>query len=149
MPELYGHQFPEGLYYHKEYTWARPENGQAWVGLTDLFQYLAGDITNIELPEIGAAVRQGEPCGRVQSAKWIGYVYSPVTGKVVAVNEALRQDPALINESPYDKAWICAIELSAWDNDAAGVMSKSAELEQWVRDELAKLEEEGGVERGQ
>ncbi len=96
----------KGLFYTKEHEWARIENGKATVGITDYAQHQLGDIVYVELPEIGREVKQGEKIGVIESVKAVSELFSPLSGKITEVNEALKDQPELINQEPYGRGWI-------------------------------------------
>ncbi|KHF30093.1 Glycine cleavage system H protein [Anoxybacillus sp. BCO1] len=82
------------------------------IGITDFAQSELGDIVFVELPEVGAQLTANEPFGSVESVKTVSELYAPISGKVIAVNEELNDNPEYVNESPYDKAWMIVIEPS-------------------------------------
>ena len=101
---------PGDLRYTKSHEWVRQENdGTLTVGITDHAQESLGDLVFIELPDVGRAVEAGEECAVVESVKAASDLYSPVSGEVVAVNEALSDSPELGNHSPYEDGWILRI----------------------------------------
>ncbi len=100
---------PEELKYTKSHEWVREEEGQYVIGLTDYAQSALGDIVFINLPEEGDDVVAGETFSDVESVKAVSDVFSPVTGTVAAVNEELLDNPALVNEDPYE-AWMIRVE---------------------------------------
>jgi len=110
--EIEGYLFPDNLYYHKEHFWARVEGDIVVVGTNDFAQKLAGQIVYVEMPSVNKEVEQGKPCGSMESGKWVGRIYAPVSGKVQSANQDLEENPELINESPYEKGWICKISPS-------------------------------------
>ena len=93
------YSFPDDLYYHKEHFWAKVEGDVATIGTTDFAQKLAGQVVYIELPSVGKAVEQGKPCGSMESGKWVGRIYSPLSGKIEAINSELEDNPELINKA--------------------------------------------------
>ncbi|MBN1945622.1 MAG: glycine cleavage system protein GcvH [Bradymonadales bacterium] len=104
---------PEELLYTKDHEWARNrDDGSVMVGITDYAQDALGDITYLELPEVGGQVTRGEACGVIESVKTFSDLYAPVSGTVVEVNEALRQQESLINESPYEEGWMFIVRMS-------------------------------------
>lgn len=110
---------PKELRYSQEHEWARVEGNTVRIGITDFAQSELGDIVFVELPEVGAQLTANEPFGSVESVKTVSELYAPISGKVVAVNEELNDNPEYVNESPYDKAWMIVIEpsdLSEVDN---------------------------------
>ena len=100
---------PAELKYTKSHEWVKEEDGVFGVGLTDYAQSALGDLVFVNLPEEGDAVTAGEAFSDVESVKAVSDVFSPVTGTVCAVNEELLDNPALINEAPYD-AWMVKVE---------------------------------------
>ncbi|MBI3811955.1 MAG: glycine cleavage system protein GcvH [Nitrospirae bacterium] len=103
---------PEGLRYHTEHEWIRQENQTAVLGITHFAQDALGDVVYIELPEVGAEVRSGQEIGEVESTKTTSAVYTPVSGKILAVNEELKDKPELVNQDPYGKGWIVKVQLT-------------------------------------
>ena len=102
---------PEGLRYTAEHEWVRPgDPGQpVRVGITDFAQKSLGDIVYVSLPAVGAAVTAGSPCGEVESTKSVSDLFAPVTGTVLAHNEALEDTPELVNSDPYGAGWMLEI----------------------------------------
>jgi glycine cleavage system H protein len=109
-------EFPEDLRYSAEHEWVRVtvDGGAttAEVGITDFAQDTLGDIVYVELPEVGVAVARSATCSEVESTKSVSDIYAPVSGTVVAVNEALTTTPELLNSDPYGAGWIFRVELS-------------------------------------
>ncbi|MEK9919466.1 MAG: glycine cleavage system protein GcvH [Halieaceae bacterium] len=97
---------PETLCYADTHEWARrEEDGTVTVGITDHAQQALGDVVYVELPSVGAVLSAGAQTGIVESVKAASDIYAPVSGTVVAINEALVDAPEQINEDPYDKGW--------------------------------------------
>ncbi len=105
---------PEELRYSAEHEWARRlEDGpRVRIGITDYAQDALGDVVYVDLPEVGATVVASESVGELESTKSVSEMYAPVSGTVVAVNEALVDNPALLNEDPYGDGWLCEIDMS-------------------------------------
>lgn len=103
---------PDGLRYSKEHEWVRVEDGRVVIGITDYAQDALGDVVYVELPAVGLAVVAHASIAEIESTKSVSEVYCPVTGVVVEVNEALNDTPEAINEDPYGRGWIFAIELT-------------------------------------
>lgn len=101
---------PKELRYTEEHEWVKVENGKVRVGITDFAQSELGDIVFVELPQVGDEVKKSEPFGSVESVKTVSELYAPVSGKVIEVNAELEDSPELVNESPYEKAWMIVIE---------------------------------------
>ncbi|HEC2146702.1 TPA: glycine cleavage system protein GcvH [Staphylococcus delphini] len=102
---------PSGLKYSKEHEWVKVEGNTAIIGITDFAQSELGDIVFVELPEVDDEVSEGETFGSVESVKTVSELYSPVSGKIIAVNENLEDSPEAVNESPYEEAWMVKVEL--------------------------------------
>ena len=100
---------PAELKYSASHEWIKEEDGVFVIGLTDFAQSALGDIVFINLPEEGDEVTAGESFADVESVKAVSDVFSPVTGTICAVNEALLDDPAQVNEDPYG-AWLVKVE---------------------------------------
>jgi glycine cleavage system H protein len=98
--------------FSKDHEWIRVEGGVATVGITDHAQTALGDVVFVELPELGRDVTPGEAVAVVESVKAASDVYAPVAGKVVAVNEALVDNPGTINSEPTGEGWFFKVELS-------------------------------------
>ena len=110
--------YPEDLKYTAEHEWVKAD-GEApvRVGITDFAQDALGDIVYVQLPEIGSAVRAGDACGELESTKSVSDLFAPVNGTVTAVNEALADQPDLVNSDPYGEGWLLDIDV----DDAAEV----------------------------
>lgn len=112
----------EGLGYTEEHEWALAVDGQTVrIGITDYAQVQLGDIVFVELPEVGASVGAGDSLGSIESVKTVSDLYSPVGGKIAKVNEALLDQPELVNSEPYEGGWIAEIQV---DGAAAEVVGK-------------------------
>ena len=106
-------EMPGDLLYTEEHEWLRQEeDGSVTVGITDHAQSALGDLVYVELPEVGQAVETGGEMAVVESVKAASDVYSPIAGEVVAVNEALADEPEKINAEPYGDGWIARIKPS-------------------------------------
>ncbi len=136
--EIEGYLFPDDLYYHKEHFWAKVEGNTVVVGTTDFAQKAAGDIVFIELPSVGRAVEQGKPCGSMESGKWVGRIYAPLSGKVASSNEKLEDSPELVNESPYEKGWIFKINPSELQEELKQLM-KVNDLTDFMKSEIERV----------
>jgi glycine cleavage system H protein len=104
---------PSDLKYSATHEWIEDEgDGTVKVGITDHAQDLLGDMVYVELPEIGRGVQAGEECAVVESVKAASDVYSPVSGEIVEVNDALNEDPDLVNKDPYGEGWLFRVQLA-------------------------------------
>ena len=98
-------------YYTKDHEWALIKGNKAWIGITDYAQRELGDIVYLDLPSVGEEFESGDTLANVESVKSVSPVYSPLSGRVVEVNEALNDEPALVNESPYEDGWLVVLEM--------------------------------------
>ena len=104
---------PGDLKYTKSHEWVRvEEGGEVVVGITDHAQEQLGDLVFVELPELGLEVEAGGECAVIESVKAASDVYSPVSGEVTAINEALADTPEIINQDAFGDGWICRLKLS-------------------------------------
>ena len=136
--EIEGYYFPDDIYYHKEHYWAKVEGDKVTMGTSDFAQKLAGQIVYVELPSIGRSLEQGKPCGSMESGKWVGRIYAPVSGKVEVSNQDLEETPELINESPYEKGWICKISPSNLQEELKTLM-KGDSLKEFIKSEIERV----------
>ena len=108
---------PNELSYTKEHEWVSSENLVFTMGITDYAQAALGDIVYVQLPAIGEAVTAGKVCGEVESTKSVSEIFAPVTGTIVAVNDALSNSPETINSDPYGAGWLAKIEVATAPTD--------------------------------
>lgn len=101
----------DGLYYSEDHEWVKVEGNTAQIGISDFAQHQLGEIVFVEMPAEDDEFSTGDVLGAIESVKAASDVVIPVSGKVIAINEELEDNPALVNESPYD-AWIIKVELS-------------------------------------
>ncbi len=125
-------EFPEDLLYTESHEWLkvgdstlRDEGSQITIGLTDYAQSQLKDVVYVELPEIGSEFKKGESIGVVESVKTVADVFSPITGKVVETNLALKDHPEFVNVDPYGKGWIIKMETQD-HKELRGLLSSQA-----------------------
>jgi glycine cleavage system H protein len=115
---------PGNLQYSKEHEWVEGTgDNRVKIGITDYAQGALGDIVYVQLPKVGETVTEGSVCGEIESTKSVSELFSPVNGKVVAINEQLDSAPETLNSDPYGAGWIAEIEISSPSTslmDAAG-----------------------------
>jgi glycine cleavage system H protein len=99
--------FPDHLKYTREHEWIDPDGR---VGITEFAQDSLGDVVFVELPEVGAEVQAGDAVGVIESVKSVSDLYSPASGRVVRVNDSLKEKPELVNQDPYGEGWIFELE---------------------------------------
>jgi glycine cleavage system H protein len=111
---------PEDLYYVVgKHVWARFEDGLVTVGMTDVAQNMAKTIIAVTPKAVGKVVQKGRNIATVESGKWVGPVPAPVSGEIVAVNEALAASPSRVNSDPYGAGWVARLRPSDWEADSA------------------------------
>lgn len=103
---------PDDLLYSKEHEWVKVKGQTALIGITDFAQSELGDIVYVDLPKTGSNIEAGEPFGSVESVKTVSELYAPINGKVIAVNEALEDEPEEVNDSPYEDGWMIEVEIA-------------------------------------
>jgi glycine cleavage system H protein len=104
--------YPDDLLYHPEHDWARVEGDQATLGITWYAQDSLGEVVFFDPPELGTQASKDNPYTEVESVKAVSDVFAPLSGEVVAVNEALKENPETINLDPYGEGWLVRIKLS-------------------------------------
>jgi glycine cleavage system H protein len=104
--------FPDDLRYTQEHEWVRVDGTTARVGITDYAQDALGDVVYVDLPQVGVTVAAMASCCEVESTKSVSEIFSPVSGTLSEVNSDLSDTPQMINEDPYGKGWIFAVEMS-------------------------------------
>jgi glycine cleavage system H protein len=110
MSEL---EYPQDLLYTPDHEWVRSEaDGVVRVGITAFAQDALGDVVYVSLPTLGASVNAGDTCGEVESTKSVSDLYAPLSGQIVAVNEALDSAPELVNSDPYGLGWMYDVKLT-------------------------------------
>ncbi|WP_457639466.1 glycine cleavage system protein GcvH [Persephonella sp.] len=102
----------DGLYYTKEHLWVKVDGDDAVIGVTDYGQHQLGDVVYVELPTVGAEVEAGEKVASIESVKAAIDIFSPLTGKILSVNEDLKEDPSLVNTDPYGEGWLYEMKMS-------------------------------------
>jgi len=125
--------FPDDLRYHREHTWVKIKGDKALIGITDYAQDTLGDIVYIDLPEVDSVIEANSEFSEIESTKATSSVIAPVGGTIVEVNETLEESPEVINEDPYGKGWIVALEIS--DNSELDSLLDSSEYEKLVEEE--------------
>ena len=103
---------PDNLKYAKSHEWVRITGEVATVGITDHAQHELTDVVFVELPAVGRKIKAGEACAVVESVKTASDIYSPLSGEVTAINQALSEKPGLVNDQPYGDGWFFQIKLS-------------------------------------
>lgn len=138
--EIQGYHVPDDLYYDKDHYWIRVEGDLLVMGMDDFARQLAGEIVYVQLPFEGKTLKIGKRFAQVESGKWVGKIYAPVNGEVVAVNEELETDPSLINQDCYGKGWIFKIKPSDM-GELNNLMHGSQAVEKWLLADIEKYDQ--------
>ena len=138
MAKIHGYEFRPELYYDEHQQYARLDGDTVTVGLSDFAQSAAKAIAFVGLPRPGRKVEQGKPFASVESGKWVGRLYAPVTGEVVAVNGALEDNPELINSDPYGEGWV--VKIRAADTAPLAALHRTGDpgFADWLALEIQK-----------
>ncbi len=103
---------PNNLKYSEDHEWVKVDGDTVTIGITEFAQSELGDIVFVELPEEGDEIAKGDDFGSVESVKTVSELYAPISGEVLEVNEELEDSPELVNESPYEEAWMLKVKLA-------------------------------------
>ncbi len=124
--------YPDENLYTKDHEWLRADGDIALVGITEYAQKELGDVVFVDLPEVGDTFEANEPFGSVESVKAVSEIFCPVTGEVMEVNEKLEDKPELVNQSPYEKAWM--IKLRIGRPEELNELLSAEEYEEYVQE---------------
>ena len=127
MKEINELSFPEDVRYAESHEWVKAAGDTARIGITDYAQDQLGDIVFVELPDVGESLEKGAEFGTVESVKAVSELYLPVSGEIVAINEALEDAPELINNTPFSDGWMIEVKLDD-SSELDAVMDKDAYL---------------------
>ena len=103
---------PANLKYSNDHEWVRVEGNEAFVGITDFAQGQLGDIVFVDVPTVGESLGQNEVFGSIEAVKTVSDAFLPVSGEILEFNEALENDPALVNKDPYGEGWIIKVNIA-------------------------------------
>ena len=131
MKELEELFLPDDVHYTETHEWVRDEEETVVVGVGDYAQDQLGDIVFVELPGIGDTFEKGEEFGTMESVKAVSEIYLPVAGKIVAINEALLEEPELVNQEPYNSGWM--VEIEPDDPDEIQALMTSSEYMEMLK----------------
>lgn len=129
MVKVDGYEVKEGLYYTKDFEWAKIEGDKVRVGVTDYAQKQLREIVYAELPSPGTAIKQNEPYGTVESVKAVSDLVAPISGEVLEVNMEVQSKPETLNEDPYVKGWLLVIKPANLQAELANTMDFNKAVE--------------------
>jgi glycine cleavage system H protein len=135
--EIQGYNMPDDLYYEENHFWVKQEGDVIVMGMDDFAQKMAGEIVYVQLPEEGKIVSAGKKFAKIESGKWLGKVYAPVSGELAAVNEALETNPGLINSDCYGKGWMYKIKPTDMGEIQKLIRGREA-VEKWILADMEK-----------
>jgi glycine cleavage system H protein len=129
MVKVDGYDVPEGLYYTKDFEWAKIEGDKVRIGITDYAQKQLREIVYAELPSQGATIKQNEPYGTVESVKAVSDLVAPISGTVLEVNTEVQSKPEILNGDPYGKGWLLLVKPSNLQAELANIMDFNKAVE--------------------
>ncbi len=127
--------YPEDNLYTKDHEWISVQGEIGIVGITDYAQKELGDVVYVDLPEVGDAFEANEPFGSIESVKAVSEVFCPVAGEIVDVNSKLEDTPELLNESPYQKAWMIKIRIT--NSEELTELLSAEEYQEYLQEQSA------------
>ena len=122
--------YPSDYLYSQEHEWVRVQDNEAIVGITEFAQQELGEVVFVELPEVGQVFESGDAIGTIESVKAVAELYAPLAGKILTVNEAVVDDPELLNEDPHGEGWLVKIQFSG--GTPSGLMN-AEEYEDFIK----------------
>ncbi|MBW2092729.1 MAG: glycine cleavage system protein H [Deltaproteobacteria bacterium] len=135
--EAEGYNLPDDLYYQEGHFWLKKEEDHLVMGMDDFAQQMAGLVVYVQLPAEGKKLKAGKKFAKVESGKWVGKVFAPVNGELIASNQALETKPTLINEDCYGQGWMYKIrpdDMSELDNLIKGPEA----IKEWLLADIKK-----------
>jgi glycine cleavage system H protein len=139
--EIQGYNLPDELYYEENHFWVKEEGDLVVMGMDDFARKMAGEIVYVQLPEEGKSLSAGKKFAKIESGKWLGKVFAPVSGELAAVNEELETNPGLINEDCYGRGWLYKIKPNDKSEIAKLIHGPDA-VEKWMLAEIEKYKKE-------
>lgn len=144
MISIQNYQINPDLYYEpKDHFWIKVDGNRARIGMDPLVQESMGAFVVVQLDKQAKSLLKGESFGTVEAEKYVGPLRSPVSGKVVAINDAVVQNPRLANTAPYIEGWFIEIELANFHQEKNGLVTGAEALRKWFDAEVKKYQEEG------
>lgn len=135
--DIQGYNLPDDLYYEENHFWLKPEGDILIMGMDDFGRKMADLIVFVQLPNEGKKLKKGKKFAKIESGKWLGKVFAPVTGELIAVNDELEMNPTLINEDCYGKGWIYKIRPDSMD-ELDELIHGQDQIEEWVLKDIEK-----------
>jgi len=139
--EIQGYNLPDDLHYEENHFWIKEEGDVMVMGMDDFAQQMAGEIVYVQLPGEGKKLTQGKKFAKMESGKWLGKIYAPLSGELVAVNEDLETNPEYINEDNYGKGWLFKIKPDD-KNELDNLIHGPEAIEKWILADIEKYKQE-------
>ncbi|MBC8322892.1 MAG: glycine cleavage system protein H [Candidatus Marinimicrobia bacterium] len=137
------YNYKSDRFYNSNHLWSKQEkNGQITIGMDELGLDSLGEMAYLTLPAVGTPVEMGKVMGSMEAAKMTGELFAPITGIVLEKNDAVLENPLLVNEDPYDTGWLIKIEPANWAEESAAMVSGDA-LPGWMEAEIERFETQG------
>lgn len=131
------------LYDPVNYFWVKAEGNNARIGMSPLVEQTSGSFVAIQFSKLGETLAKDESFGSAEAEKHVGHMKMPVSGKLIAVNEKVINNPRLINTDPYNEGWLIEVELSNFTNEFDGLIAGEENIKTWFEAELKKFDEKG------
>ena len=136
MATVGNYNMPDELFYHKEHMWVKIDGNIARVGVDDFTQKMAGEASFLDLPAEGDTVKADDRVGTIETGKWLGKLFAPVSGKIAKKNGTVEDDATLVNKDPYGQGWLFEIEMS--DPAEVSKLVQGEAAKQWLEAEIVK-----------
>ena len=131
------------LYDPAEYFWIKAEGNKARIGMSPLVEETSGSFVAIRFAEVGQSFAKSESFGSAEAEKHVGHMKMPVSGKILAINEKVVENPRLINTNPYDEGWLIEVELTNFEAEFDSLIAGEDNIKTWFAAELKKFDEKG------
>ena len=137
------YDFKNDRFYNSNHLWAKQDDAElVTIGMDELGLDSLGELVYLTLPPEGTTIEMGKPMGSMEAAKMTGELYAPISGIVIEKNDAVLQNPLLVNEEPYDNGWLVKVEPTNWEKEST-VMVSGDKLPGWVEHEIERFETQG------
>lgn len=131
------------LYDPENYFWIKPEGNKARIGMSPLVEETSGSFVAIRFEKIGESLKKGESFGSAEAEKHVGHMIIPVSGKLLAINQKVLENPRLINTDPYNDGWLIEVELTNFEAEFDGLIAGEENIKTWFEAEIKKFDEKG------
>ena len=139
--EIQGYNLPDDLHYEQNHFWVKAEGDLMVMGMDDFAQKMAGEVVYVQLPNEGKKLQQGKRFAKMESGKWLGKVYAPLSGELAMVNEELEMNPELINQDCYGKGWVFKIKPDD-PNELNNLIHGPEAVEKWLLADIERYKQE-------